>query len=489
MLCDERLRHHTASRRPDPDSNSPFSWRELREASGAPLAQPATKTVDVHARFEREVDTHLRWNFVTNMVYGLFGTTGWRLVFTPTFIPAYAFAITQSEFLVGFLGFLTGALRMLSPFAATSIVEHRHRAKPVALAVGTGMRLQLAVIALSAILLHETWPSLNIAIFFIAMPLCHGLGGMQGVAYGMVMSKVIPATGRGLWNRNLFIGFRNSLGGVTAILLILGVREHFQALPFPNDFAYLLLFGFGLTCLGLAFFAFSREPDSPIVAARESVLEKVYQIPATLRANPNFARFVLARALASFAFLALPFYILHAREVLSELPGVEVSMTLYWMAASSLLDPIWGFIAYRRGFRLVFLLAIGLWVAGSLVFVWGDTEAAIAAAFAAIAAANGGFQISSFNMVLEFSDSDLRPRLIATNSTIGDVSMTVSALVGGYLAEVAPLPVLFLIACAFLAASGYVMARHVREPRSPSIDEALGAETPGLHDRPVAPGA
>jgi len=50
-----------------------------------------------------------------------------------------------------------------------------------------------AQVALAAIYLHETHPAWNVLIFFVAMSLCHALGGMQGVAYGMVMSKLIPA--------------------------------------------------------------------------------------------------------------------------------------------------------------------------------------------------------------------------------------------------------------------------------------------------------
>jgi len=448
------------------------------------VAQPALENQARRTRFEAEVKQHLRWNFATNMIYGLFGTTGWRMIFTPTFVPAYAYAITQSEFLVGFLAFVTGALRLLSPFTATAMVEHRRRVKPLSVLFGAAMRVQILIVALAAIYLHETHPGWNVLIFFVAMSLCHALGGMQGVAYGMVMSKLIPAIGPGIWNRNIFVGLRNAVGGFTAIILILYVRKNFSDVVFPFDFAYLLIFAFTLTSVGLLFFGFSREPESPEVAARESVLRKVSQIPTTLRQHPNFARFVLARSLAALAFLALPFYILHARSVLAHVPGIEIDMTLYWMAASSLVDPLWGVIAQRRGFRFVFLIAVFLWIAATCAFALVSTEIPIALAFATIAIANGGFNISSNNMVFEFAESDLRPRMIATSSTIGDIAVTASALAGGYLAEIAPLPVVFLVAAVFLLAGGFVMWRHVIEPRTPSRYEAARRETPGVHDVP-----
>ena len=130
-------------------------------------------------------------------------------------------------------------------------------------------------------------------------------------------------------------------------------------------------------------------------------------------------------------------------------------------------------IAQRRGFRAVFLIAMALWVVASGVFALAETQLPIALAFSAIAVANGGFNIASNNMVFEFTGGELRPRFIATSSTIGDVAATASALAGGYLAEVAPLPALFLLACGFCASAGVVMWRGVVEPRTPARDEAL----------------
>lgn len=451
------------------------------------MTRPALDVPVRQARFEAEVERNLRWNFGTNMIYGLFGTTGWRLIFTPTFVPAYAFAITGSEFMVGFFAFLTGLLRLLSPFAATAMVEHRRRAKGLSLWFGGLMRLQLLIVALGAIWLYAHHPGWNVLLFFVAMPLCHALGGMQGVAYGMVMSKVIPAVGPGIWNRNIFVGLRNSVGGFTAIALILAVRRFAPALEFPDDFAFLLICGFSLTSIGLLFFGFSREPDSPEVAEREGVLQKVAQIPATLRDHPNYARFVQARTIAAFGLMAIPFYILHARRILADVPGIEINMTLYWMAASSLVDPIWGLIAQNRGFRLVFLIAMGVWIAASGVFMLASGELPIGLAFAAIAAANGGLMVSSNNMVFEFGSSDLRPRMIATSSTLGDVATTIAGLGAGALATLAPLPVLFGVAALFLALAAWLMATRVVEPRTPTLAEAARRETPGLRDAP-APG-
>jgi MFS family permease len=453
----------------------------LRARSPEPRAPDADRAT-LEQDFDAAVARHLRWNFFTNMVYGLFGTTGWRIVFTPTFVPAYAFAITGSEFMVGLLSFLTGVLRLLGPFAATAMIEHRRRVKPLAIVFGMSMRIQLVFVAAAALWLYSEHASWNVLAFFVAMPLCHGFSAMQSVAYGMVMSKVIPPLGRGIYNRNLFVGFRNALGGVTAIALIAWARDALAGLGFPTDFAYLLLAGFALTCMGLLFFSFTREPDSPVVAQRESMARKVVEIPTTLRQNPNFASFVLARALASLGSLALPFYILHARTLLAGVPGIEVNMTLYWMAAACMADPLWGMMAWRSGYRRVYLVSMALWIAASAVFVFASGELPIAFAFAAVAAANAGFNSASANMVFEFSDSDLRPRMIATSSTLGDVAATVAALGGGWLAEVAPLPVLFSVAAVFLAGSAGIMARRVVEPRSPSLDEALRAETPGQHE-------
>ena len=61
----------------------------------------ARRLADAEAAYEAEVEGNLRRNYVANLAHGLLGQTGFRLVNAPTFVPAYIYLLSGSEFAVG----------------------------------------------------------------------------------------------------------------------------------------------------------------------------------------------------------------------------------------------------------------------------------------------------------------------------------------------------------------------------------------------------
>jgi hypothetical protein len=51
--------------------------------------------------YQCEVKRHLKRNAVVQILNGMFGQTGVRLLQAPTFVPAYLFELSGSEFVVG----------------------------------------------------------------------------------------------------------------------------------------------------------------------------------------------------------------------------------------------------------------------------------------------------------------------------------------------------------------------------------------------------
>lgn len=50
------------------------------------LVLPARSATERHTRF---VEANIRRNFGANLIHGVFGMTGFRLIYAPTIIPAY----------------------------------------------------------------------------------------------------------------------------------------------------------------------------------------------------------------------------------------------------------------------------------------------------------------------------------------------------------------------------------------------------------------
>src|SRR5580698_6670778 len=197
------------------------------------LADPALATDAVElpeptleereAEYDRFVWANLKRNYLGNYLHGMLGMTGFRLVNAPTFIPAYlhalaagaqatapkAFAVFLGPDAVVGLGLALQQMgQVISPIIGASQIEHRKRVLPVAMLMGTLMRVQILGMAIAGWLLKGL-PLLSAMLFFLFLL---GLfSGCQRVAFQLLLSKVIPIARRGRLQ-----AWRNVTGGLIA---------------------------------------------------------------------------------------------------------------------------------------------------------------------------------------------------------------------------------------------------------------------------------
>jgi MFS family permease len=126
---------------------------------------------------------------------------------------------------------------------------------------------------------------------------------------------------------------------------------------------------------------------------------------------------------------------------------------------------LWGNLGDRRGFRLVYLASIALWVASTVLLLLADGLLFSILVFTGIGAAVQGFQNAAQNLTLEFGHRNDLPMRIAIANTASEVAGTIGPLVGGVIAATLGYPTLFLVSIAFLAAGGLMVALQVPEPR------------------------
>ena len=135
------------------------------------------------------------------------------------------------------------------------------------------------------------------------------------------------------------------------------------------------------------------------------------------------------------------------------------------MLAQSLGNLFWGVIADRRGFRLVFLLALGFWMLAALGLIATTTFPELVAVFTGLGLGLGGFQMSAQSLVLEFGSREQLPLRIAVANAASELVAAFGALAGGLLVlVVGHVPVIvFAVACQAVALA--VVAFGVEEPR------------------------
>jgi MFS family permease len=411
------------------------------------------------AAYRDTVRTHLRRNYLAHLAHGLLGQTGFRLLNAPTFMPAYLFALSGSDLAVGLARGLQSFGMFLSPILGATSIEHRRRVLPVGFVVGGAMRVQVLLIALAGFFLPDAW---NLRAVLLCLGLFGFFMGMQGVIFTFLLSKVIPVERRGR-----LLGLRNALAGITAAAVAwLGGRFLVEPDAFGNGYAATFGVAFVLTSLGLVILAFVREPEPPGTRAAARVADRLRELPALLRSDRGFTWYFVARALATMGQMSAPFYVLYAGQRI-EIGGAELGdLSLAFLLAMTTTNLAWGWLADRSGFRLPFLLSVGLWVASALALLYGPAGfASTACAFVGLGAGQGGFMMASQNLVLEFGSREELPMRIAVANSAAELVGAIGPVLGGALATAVSYAAVFQTAIAFQLAALVVVVLYLREPR------------------------
>jgi MFS family permease len=163
--------------------------------------------------------------------------------------------------------------------------------------------------------------------------------------------------------------------------------------------------------------------------------------------------------------MGVPFYVLYAGERIPLDGGRLGALTAAFVVGQSVGNLLWGLVADRRGFRVIFLAALTLWVLSALLLMSATSYGSLLLVFAALGAGLGGFQMSAQNLVLEFGSRRNLPMRIAIANSAAELVGAIGAVLGGLLVAALSYVAVFWIAIAFQLAAIGVVVVFVDEPR------------------------
>ena len=405
-----------------------------------------------------DIQRHLKRNVVAQLLHGMLGQTGFRLVQAPTFLPAFLFSLSGSDLIVGIARSLQAFGTVISPVIGASLIGHRSRILNVTLGMSALMRLQILGMALAGFFLGA---DATVLAFITLMTLMGFFQGMSQVTMNSLRARVIPVKRRGIVS-----GARNFLAGITSAGVSYVAGAYFiQDNVLGNGYASVFLLAFVVTSFGLGALAITREPVAVPVRPRESPLAALSGFKPLLRENPAFAHFFFARALGSFGRMALPFYILFAgtrMEITGEMLGL---VTTIWMLVASTTNLLWGAIADRKGYRIVLIATLALWTASHVFIVFAQTLSDIIVFFVIMGMASGGFNQAGQNMVLEFGRFEDVPLRLAASGTAVNIVGTIGPFLGGLVVVAWSYTSLFLLTVVLQLIALIMIVTWVPEPR------------------------
>ncbi len=398
----------------------------------------------------------MRFNFTVLLIHGLLGQTGFRLLQAPTFLPSYLSLLAGNNAVVGIARAVQSLGMSVSPYLGAWMVERRPRVRGLGILFGAAMRVQVLLLAIAALMLPREWA---LPVIWFAVGMWGFAAGLQMVVFNVIIAKAIPAHRRGR-----LLGLRNALAGVTLLAISAIGGWLLERYGFPQGYGWTFLLAFALTTLGLIAFAFMREVETVEMRLPIPLLSRLGQLPALLREDRSFGRFVAARLLATAGRGAVPFYILFVGQD-AGFSGTRLAvLTILYTVAESFCALLWGLMSDRTGFKRVFQAALAVWMLGNLLVLYSRSEVSAALVFVLVGAGFSGFQLASQNLVLEFgSEADRAMRIATTNASAELVGM-VAFLVAGLLSDAVPLRWIFWGSCA-LQLLAIVRMLGVRDPR------------------------
>jgi MFS family permease len=340
-------------------------------------------------------------------------------------------------------------------------VERLPRKKPFTMLVGgLGERVPYLVIALAIWWLAEPAPTAALIVIFTGLAVSYVSAGIGTPAWYDIIAKAIPVRRRGLWSGTSFgLG---ALLGVAGAALVGRILERW---PYPDNFALCFGLAFGATAISFGGFALNREVASPSVKPRTSLRHYFRQLPAILRRDRNYVRYLISRSVLNLGSMANGFFLVYATTRFS-IGGAEVGLlTGVLVGSQALFNFAWGLVGDRYGHKAV-LCGAGFSVTAAAVITWlAPSPAWLLLSFVLLGAHIAGDLTAGLNIILEFCLPEDRPTYIGLTNTLLAPLFGLAPILGGWLATWAGYSGLFVAAPLLAGLGSLLMALWVREPR------------------------
>jgi len=413
---------------------------------------------------EAPLPPHFRHNFTALVVdYVSFGVAS-AFVNPSTVLSAFARTLTASQPLIGLVGTTISAGWLLPQLGSAAALGGKPRKKPYMLRMLYVGRPLWFLLALATGAGLTRYPAAMLALLLLCVGLFFLTDGIASVAWFDILARAIPLSRRGR-----LIGVAQLCGGLlsTGVGALVGLILSSPRVPYPTSYALLFALSGLLLIPSTVALALLREPAGSAAEPSRTLRDWTKQMGGVWRGDASFRRMVLYRWLIGLMDLAIPFYILHATEVIhlpkvitgwfvsaQVLGGVAASMGLAWLSDR------WGPRPVIRMGALTSLLAPLL----ALAIHMGLWPQAYPLVYFFIGISNSSWMLGPLNYMLERAPEGKRPLYVGLYNTMGGL-LVAAPFLGGVLLRATSYPVLFAVAAAGVTA-GLALSLRLQDPHA-----------------------
>ena len=382
--------------------------------------------------------------FILGVVNGVLFNLAEALVGGTTVLPTFVSSITTSKVLVGLSGTMGNAGWFMPQLVVANLIEHARRKKPVYVWAGV---VRIAAISAIALLVARSAGSGSepfvLAFFVLYSVYCLG-AGVAGIPFMDIVAKAVPTRRRGT-----FFGARLFFGGIVAALAGIFVKSILATRPLAEGFTILFITASVVVTLAIIAFCLVSEPEATVTERRMPFRRFLLKGPFLLKNVRSYRWLLIVRIMLGVWGMALPFYVIYARERLAlepEAVGIFLSIQMVGMIISNIL---WGALSNRVGNKIVLELVSAVAILSPLTAIMTNVASPLrntmgfGIVFFFLGFTLSGIRLGYANYMLDVSPEAERPTYLGFMHTFLAPVLLLSA-VGGYLIEKTSYETLFL---------------------------------------------
>ncbi len=406
------------------------------------------------------VTKNLRWNFSVNLIDITFITLAFSLISRETIMPLLIDELTDSKIAIGLVPAIFSISFYLPQLFAANHAERLKRKLPFVMLIGGVLeRVPYFLAGFAILFFAESAPLLALLCIYLVIGMGAFGAGLATPAWFTMIGKVLPVNRRGI-----FFGVSAGLGTVMGIVGAYFVGMVLDEVVYPLNFSALFFAAalfMGISWVGLAL---NREPESPIVKERIPLRRYFRQLPAILRRNHNFRRYLLSYSIDRLSTMGLGFFIVYGNDHFG-LSGADVGLlTAILIGSQALMQLVFGWLGDRQGHKANLMIS-GFALAGAALLAILATDLRdLIPAFVLLGTSQASDQVSRLNIILEFAVPEDQPTFIGLSNTLLAPVTFLAPIFGGWVAGYG-FDILFSLMLVCGLVGGALMLLWVKEPR------------------------
>ena len=407
------------------------------------------------------VEQNYRWNFSVNVVDNMLYVLALSLISRETIMPLLVSHLTDSKIIIGFIPAIFSVAYYLPQLFVASRAEAMKRKLPFVLIFsGLVQRLPYLLIGFVLLLFAQDTPTLTLLLFFLLIGIGAFGGGVVTPAWFTMIGKIIPVQRRGI-----FFGMSDGFGMILGIFGALFAGIALGQVAYPLNFTTLFLITAIIMSFSWISLAFTREPENTSVKKRIPMQHYFKQLPAIIRRNHNYRRFMISYSISRLSMMAVGFYIVFGDEKFN-LSGTDIgTLTAVLIASQAMMQLTLGWLGDQKGHKLNLIIsAFALALAAIFAMLATDMPTLILA-FILLGTAIASDNISKFNIILEFSPDEDQPTYIGLTNTLLAPITFLAPIIGGLIATTFNFQEMFIVSMVSGIVGGLLLIFWVQEPR------------------------